>query len=144
MEISANSQLLHLELARASAFAGSAQRVVLRVVQIIDVADVRAEFSRKSFRFQRRILGAAVAVEPREVGKRKWLFASIARRTFGSFLCRRSKRAVLCCRIAGRCCLTSHASFQFRNPFLQLLDLLQQLPDLIRCCWCPLTLLPQN
>ncbi len=76
MKIATNAELLNLKFIRTAALAGSSKRVILRVSKIIDVCGVGAKFGSEIFCVERRILGAAVAIEPGPIGvcKRLGLF----------------------------------------------------------------------
>ena len=69
MEVAADPQLLDLELAGAAALRAPDQGVVLRVVEVVDVAGVDPELAGEDLRVERRVLGPRVAVEPCEVGE---------------------------------------------------------------------------
>ncbi len=83
MEVAADSQLLHLELVAPAAFRGAGKGVIDRVIEIEDVAGIDPELAGEDFRVERRFLGAAVAVEPGEVGEGEGLRGAGGRRRFG-------------------------------------------------------------
>ena len=71
VEVAADAQLLDLELAGAAALGAADQGVVLRVVEVVDVAGVDPELAGEDLRVERRLGCAGVAVEPGEVGERE-------------------------------------------------------------------------
>ena len=69
MEVAAEAELRELELAGADALARADEGVVLRMVEVVDVVDVDPELAGEDLGVERRVGGAAVAVEPGEVGE---------------------------------------------------------------------------
>src|SRR5258708_39748457 len=72
MEVASDTELLNLELVGAHALGSAAERMVLRVSEVEDVAGVGAELAGECLCLQRRVLGSGVAVQPGEIGERKW------------------------------------------------------------------------
>src|SRR5436305_10681814 len=77
MKISAHTQLLYLKLTSPPAFTRPAERVVLGMIQVINVTDVSTKFAGEHLGIKRRFFGAAVAVEPGEVSESEWSFRFI-------------------------------------------------------------------
>ena len=73
VKISADAKLRHLHFVRSKHFARPADRVVLRMIEVVHVVDVRANFRREKFRIHRRILRPRSPVEPSPIRKRKRL-----------------------------------------------------------------------
>ena len=73
MEIAADPELLHLNLAGPAAFRGADERVVARMIEVADIGDVAAKLTGEILRGQRRVLRARVAVQPRVVSEREWI-----------------------------------------------------------------------
>ena len=71
MEVAADAELLHLQLARSSGLRRADERVVRRIVEVPDEARVGAELAREVLGIDRRVGRARVAVEPGEVAERE-------------------------------------------------------------------------
>ncbi len=71
MKIAAHAELLHLEFTRAAALRRADERVILRLVEVADVADVGAELAGECLCIEHRYVLSTVAVQPGEVGERK-------------------------------------------------------------------------
>src|SRR6185295_12090293 len=61
--------LLHLDLVRTAGLGRAVDRVVFRMVEVVDVVRVQAELAGEVFRVEDRLGLTAVAVQPREVGE---------------------------------------------------------------------------
>ncbi len=73
VEVAAYAKLGYLNLTRAKDLARSADRVVLRMAEIVRVVNVRAYLGCEEFGCVRSILCTGVAIEPGEVGEGEWL-----------------------------------------------------------------------
>ena len=73
MKIAAYTELRHLDLIDPEDFARPTDRVVFRMIEIVNVIDVGANLRREKLRVHRRFLGAGVAGQPCEVRERKGL-----------------------------------------------------------------------
>src|SRR5580698_6397598 len=66
-DISAEAQLLDLELLGTELLGGPTHGVVFGMVEVKDVVDVRAELRHKVFRCHGRVYDAAICIQPRPV-----------------------------------------------------------------------------
>lgn len=69
MKVAANSKLGELDFIGAENFAGAADGVVFRMMEIANVVSVYANFGSEEFRVEGKVFGAGVAVEPGEIGE---------------------------------------------------------------------------
>ncbi len=83
MKIAAYAKLRELHLIAAKYFAGTADGVVLRVIEIVDIVGIHANFGSEEFCIEGHIFNAGIAVQPAPVGESKWL--SLGGLGFGSW-----------------------------------------------------------
>ena len=67
MEVAAHTQLGHLNFARPKNLARSADGVVFRVMEVVDVIDIGADFGRNELGIESRRFGPRGAVQPSPV-----------------------------------------------------------------------------
>ena len=106
MEVAADAELLQLHLTRSKKFAGSADRVIGRMIEIGHVINVRANFGSEELRVPKNILGPRISVQPSPVRIREgldFLWCSVGR-SHGRRrdLARCTRRALRRCRGSGR------------------------------------------
>jgi len=71
MEIATNAKLRQLYFARAEDFTGAADRVISRMIEIVDVVGVNPEFAGEDFGIKGRLGGTRIPGQPGKVGKGK-------------------------------------------------------------------------
>src|SRR3989442_9710586 len=73
VEVAADAEMRPLNSAGPKDLARPADRIVLGMVEIVDIVHVGPEIWRKEFCIHRRLFGAVIAVQPGEVCERKEL-----------------------------------------------------------------------
>ena len=71
VEVAADAELGYLNFVRSKDFAGTANGVVFRMIEVVNVVDVGADFGSEKRGIEGGRLGASVAIEPGPVGKGK-------------------------------------------------------------------------
>ena len=64
MEVATDTRLLQLDFVGAKQFTRTSHRIIDRFVEIVGVSNIGADFWRKEFRIEGRVLIARIAVEP--------------------------------------------------------------------------------
>src|SRR5215469_9327041 len=73
MEIAAHPELRSLDFVCPENFAGSADRVILRMSEVVDIVHVGSNFGSKELAVEGGCFRTWVPIQPGEIGKGKWL-----------------------------------------------------------------------
>src|SRR2546427_12419469 len=76
MKVATDAELRYLDFIGPENFARPTDRVVLGMVEIVDVIDVGPDFRGKELGIHRRFFGARVAGQPGEIGESKGFCSS--------------------------------------------------------------------